>query len=132
MDETWLSRTLAITTPQVHRFEEPVLLVLNDTNDNDKYWQLIGESDADKDGVVMHLYHAVEQDPTLAETLVLDQGLSASRHRIGGPWTDPRTNHCDLAVISGISGKRTMRVKTRGSHGRRPGSRSVPRPVLGR
>jgi hypothetical protein len=81
----WLFGTRAIATPEVFDGSEPILLVSND--DDDDLWQLIGSSDAGEDGRIMHLFHAVDEDPTLIDVLDLEPGQSATRQRPGGPWT---------------------------------------------
>jgi hypothetical protein len=81
----WLLGTRAIQTRQVIDREEPVLLVANDAGDD--LWQLIGTGDAGPDGKIGHLYHAVDEDPTLIDVLNLEPGHSAIRERIGQPWT---------------------------------------------
>ena len=81
----WILGTPAIQTIEVFERREPVLLVVND--DDDELWQLIGRSDAGPDGTVGHLYHAVDEDPTLVDVLDLEPGHSATRERVGGPWT---------------------------------------------
>lgn len=78
----WLLGTRAIQTRQVFEVEEPILLVCND----DDLWQLIRSSDAGPDGVIGHLFHAVDEDPTLAEVLDLAPGERAVRDRTGAPW----------------------------------------------
>ena len=81
----WLEGTRAIQTRQVFEREEPVLLVVNDADD--ELWQLIGSSDAGPDGLIGHLHHAVDEDPTLADVLDLEPGEQAIRERVGGGWT---------------------------------------------
>lgn len=80
----WLLETRAIATRQVLDLDEPVLLVIND--DDDELWQLIGVSDAGTDAAIVHLHHAVDEDPTLAEVLDLEPGESAVRTGVGAPW----------------------------------------------
>jgi hypothetical protein len=80
----WLLGTRAIQTVEVFERREEVLLVVND---DDELWQLIGTSDAGDDGRIGHLYHAVDEDPTLIDVLDLEPGQSAVRQRRGGPWT---------------------------------------------
>jgi hypothetical protein len=82
----WLTGTRAIQTREVFEREEPVLLVIND-DDDDELWQLIGASDAGPDGLIGHLHHSVDEDPTLADVLDLEPGERAVRDRVGGPWT---------------------------------------------
>jgi hypothetical protein len=81
----WLLGTRAIQTAATFARQEPVLLVVNDLDD--ELWQLIGTSDAGSDAKIGHLYHAVDEDPTLIEVLDLEPGHSATRERVGGPWT---------------------------------------------
>jgi hypothetical protein len=81
----WLLGTRAYSTAQVFEHDEPVLLVANDADDD--LWQLIGSTDAGPDGKIGHLYHAVDEDPTLIDVLDLEPGSVAIRAHIGGPWT---------------------------------------------
>ncbi len=81
----WLLGTTAIQTPEVFDLQEPILLVSND--DDDELWQLIGTSDARDDGTISHLYHSVDEDPTLLDVLDLAPGEQAVRGHAGGPWT---------------------------------------------
>ena len=81
----WLEGTRAIQTREVFERQEPVLLVINDADD--ELWQLIGSSDAGPDGQIGHLYHAVDEDPTLADVLDLQPGEQAVREHVGGAWT---------------------------------------------
>jgi hypothetical protein len=81
----WLLGTNSIQTLEVFERREPVLLVCND---EDEIWQLIGTTDADAGtGRIGHLYHAIDEDPTLVEVLDLPVGHRATRTRVGGPWT---------------------------------------------
>ena len=91
--EHWLLGTRSITTPQVFEQEEPVLLVINDHDD--ELWQLIGPSDAGSEGRVGHLHHAVDEDPSLAAVLDLKPGEEALRQRVGGAWTRSRSEGSD-------------------------------------
>jgi hypothetical protein len=81
----WVQGTMAIATAQVFAREEPVLLVVND--DDDELWQLIGTSDGGPDGKLGHLHHAVDEDPTLIDVLDLQPGEEAVRRAVGAPWT---------------------------------------------
>jgi hypothetical protein len=81
----WLLRTRAIQTAEVFERTEPVLVVVNDADDD--LWQLIGASDAGPDGKIGHLWHALDEDPTLIDVADLEPGQSAVRRRVGGPWT---------------------------------------------
>ncbi len=87
----WLLGTSSIQTREVFERREPVLLVVNDADDG--VWQLIGRTSADNStGTIGHLYHAVDNDPTLLDILDLEPGHSASRSNIGQPWTHHHTN----------------------------------------
>jgi hypothetical protein len=81
----WLLGTRCIQTIEVFERREPFLLVGNDADDG--LWQLIGATDAGSTGKIGHLHHAVDEDPTLVDVLDLPPGHSASRTRVGGPWT---------------------------------------------
>jgi hypothetical protein len=84
----WLLRTRAIQTAEVFERDEPVLLVVNDADDD--LWQLIGSSDAGEDGKIGHLWHALDEDPTLIDVANLEPGESAVRARVGGRWKRQR------------------------------------------
>ena len=81
----WLEGTRAIQTREVFERQEPVLLVINDADD--ELWQLVGSTDAGPGGRIGHLYHAVDEDPTLVDVLDLQPGEQAVRERVGGAWT---------------------------------------------
>ena len=82
----YLNGTRAIMTPPVFELTEPILLVVNDADDD--LWQLIGSSDpATEEAKLGHLYHAVDEDRTLVDVLDLEPGEEAERDRVGGPWT---------------------------------------------
>lgn len=81
----WLLGTRCIQTIEVFERREPVLLVSNDAVDG--LWQLIGTTDAGNSGKIGHLHHAIDEDRTLVDVLDLPPGHSASRTRVGGPWT---------------------------------------------
>lgn len=82
----WLLGTSSIQTREVFERREPVLLVVNEASDG--LWQLIGSTDADSNtGRIRHLYHAIDNDPTMLDILDLSPGHSASRADIGEPWT---------------------------------------------
>jgi hypothetical protein len=84
----WLLGTSSIRTAEVFELAEPILLV---SHDDAGYWQLIGTSDADEStGMVGHLYHAVDEDPTLIDVLDLPPGHRATRARVGDTWTRHR------------------------------------------
>ena len=84
----WVQGTVAIATAQVFARQEPILLVVND--DDDELWQLIGTSDGGPDGKLGHLHHAVDEDPTLIDVLDLQPGEEAVRRGIGAPWSRRR------------------------------------------
>ena len=73
----WLMHTKCFVTPQVFDLREPVLLIVND--DDDDYWQLVGVTDPSDDGKILHLIHAIDHDPTLLDVLDLRPGECASR-----------------------------------------------------
>jgi hypothetical protein len=78
--------TNSIQTLEVFERREPILLVGHDADD--KMWHLIGPTSADlARGRVGHLWHAVDEDPTLVDVLDLPPGHSAYRTHVGGPWT---------------------------------------------
>lgn len=81
----WVLRTNSITTAAVMTGDEPALYVSHDADDG--MWQVIGTSDGTVDnGRVGHLFHLVDDDPTIAVVLDLEPGESATRDRVGGPW----------------------------------------------
>jgi hypothetical protein len=80
----WLAGTPAVQTPEVFALSEAVLLVSHDAEDD--VWQLIGTSDAHDDPKIGHLYHAVDEDPTLIDVLDLEPGERAERDCRGGEW----------------------------------------------
>ncbi|WP_460723765.1 hypothetical protein [Nocardia heshunensis] len=80
----WLLGTRCIQTPEVFEQREPILYVSND--DDDDLWQLIGTSDAASEGHIGHLYHAVDEDPTLMAVLDMQPGSESTRTTAGGPW----------------------------------------------
>ncbi|MEC3957659.1 hypothetical protein VMT65_31815 [Nocardia sp. CDC153] len=81
----WLLLTRCIQTPEVFEQQEPILLVSNDADDD--LWQLIGPTDAGSEGHIGHLYHAIDEDPTLIDVANLQPGERATRETPGGPWT---------------------------------------------
>lgn len=91
----WLLRTNSIATAPVMAGAEPILYVSHDADDG--MWQVIGTSDGTVDnGRVGHLFHLADADPTIVSVLDLEAGESATRDRIGEPWTrhgvDDRSN----------------------------------------
>lgn len=80
----WLVGTPCIQTMEVFECREPVLLVGHD--DDDGMWQLIGATAAGSTGKIRHLYHAIDEDPTLVDVLDLPAGHSASRTGSGQRW----------------------------------------------
>lgn len=82
----WLLRTTSITTAPVMAGAEPIHYVSHEADDG--MWQVIGTSDGTVDnGRVGHLFHLVDADPTIVDVLDLEPGESATRDRVGGPWT---------------------------------------------
>jgi hypothetical protein len=86
----WLVRTTSIQTPEVSELAEPILLVTH--HEEDHVWQLIGETDAHGEPKIGHLYHAVDEDPTLLDILDLEPGEQAERDRRGGEWVRSRAS----------------------------------------
>jgi hypothetical protein len=84
----WLLGTRAIQTPQVFELEEPILLVVHD--DDDELWQLIGTTGGGREAKLGHLWHSIDEDPTLVDVLDLEPGEEAVRERRGGRWTRRR------------------------------------------
>jgi hypothetical protein len=80
----WLHGTPAIQTPQVFDRAEPILFVSHDADDG--LWQLLGTSDAGDEARLGHLFHAVDEDPTLIDVLDLEPGEEAVRDHVGGRW----------------------------------------------
>lgn len=81
----WLLGTNSIQTAPVFERREPILYVVHDADDG--LWQLIGPTNPGPDGRIGHLHHAIDEDPTLVDVLDLPLGHSATRERVGGPWT---------------------------------------------
>ena len=81
----WLVGTTSIQTPEVFAQTEPILLVQHDGDDG--LWQLVGPTDARDEGKIVHLFHAVDEDPTLLDVLDLAPDERAVRAEPGGPWT---------------------------------------------
>jgi hypothetical protein len=80
----WLLGTRAIQTPQVFEHAEPILVAVND--DDDELWQLIGLTDGGPDGLAAHLSDSVDEDRTLVAVLDLKPGEEAVRAGVGEPW----------------------------------------------
>lgn len=80
----WLLGTRCVQTVEVFEKQEPVLSV---SHDDDGLWQLIGPTDASDEGRLGHLYHAVDEDPTLMDVLDLAPGSRTTRPALGQPWT---------------------------------------------
>jgi hypothetical protein len=85
---TWLAGTRAFVTAGVAEREAPVCHVIRTSDDE---WQLF-ERGAGGDGEphVVHLFHAVDHDPTLVDVLDLEPGERADRPAPGAPWTRGR------------------------------------------
>ncbi|MFD0784958.1 hypothetical protein ACFQZ8_13715 [Micromonospora azadirachtae] len=80
----WLLGSQCVQTLEVFERREPVLLV---SHDADGLWQLVGSTPADGTGKLGHLFHAIDEDPTLMDILDLPPGHRANRSRPGEPWT---------------------------------------------
>ena len=82
----WLHGTPAISTTPVFERHEPVLFVVSDADD--WRWQLIGSTGVAEDdpGHLGHLWHAIDEDPSLLDILDLRKGEEAWRDEPGGPW----------------------------------------------
>lgn len=85
----WLEGTPALQTAAVFEGTEPVLTV--DNFADEAAWGLIGETAPDPEtNVTAHLFHALDDDPTLLDVLDLEPGEYAWRKRPGGAWTRER------------------------------------------
>ncbi|WP_280219605.1 hypothetical protein [Nocardia neocaledoniensis] len=80
----WVVGTRCVQTAEVFEQQE---LILRVTHDEDGLWQLVGSSDAGPDGRIGHLWHAVDEDPTLLHVLDLPTGGRATRANALGEWT---------------------------------------------
>lgn len=82
----WLLGTSCIQTVEIFEHREPILLVSHGADDG--LWQLVGATNAGSStGKIGHLYHAVDEDPTLIDVLDLPPGQNAHRTRPAAPWT---------------------------------------------
>ena len=79
--------TRAFLSREVFDDAAPVLAVVRDEEGD---WQLLGAGGAVGEPRIAHLYHAIDEDPTLLEVLDLMPGVEAVRERRGGPWTRRR------------------------------------------
>jgi len=81
-----------ITTRQVIRDGQPILLVSHDADDGS--WQfLTGGAFSTEDGMIVALHEIVEHDPSVSELADLPLGWVAKRDAVGSPWT--RSRHED-------------------------------------
>lgn len=81
----WLKGTRAIATPEVESGADPVLYVQHDEDDG--LWQCIGITSPDgATGVILHLSHLIDADPSLMDALFLDPGEATWREARGLPW----------------------------------------------
>ncbi|MFD4431172.1 hypothetical protein [Nocardia sp. NPDC058497] len=80
----WVVGTQCIQTAQVFEQQEPILHV---GHDEDGWWQLIGSSHAGPGGKIGHLWHAIDEDPTLQDVLDLPVGSRATREGVARMWT---------------------------------------------
>jgi hypothetical protein len=79
----WMLQTQAVATPEVLEKAEPVLHL---QHDDDGIWQAIGSTSAGARGGVVHLWHLVEDDPTLVPVLDLATGEAARRRNRSSSW----------------------------------------------
>ncbi|MFE3258044.1 hypothetical protein ACFXPS_00035 [Nocardia sp. NPDC059091] len=80
----WLLGTQCIESTEVFEKQEPILSVTNGAADN--LWHLTGSTAATVDGPAGHLYHAIDEDPSLMDVLNLEPGSHSTRTAPGSPW----------------------------------------------
>ena len=83
----WLRGTPAYVTEPVASGAAPVRHVFLDA---DGEWQLLCGTVAPEQPRVAHLYHALDQDPTLVDVLDLERGWRADRNGPDEPWSRSR------------------------------------------
>jgi hypothetical protein len=82
--EHWLQGTRALVTPGVLDNPASVRRVLRD---NDGEWQLLDATQGDPEGArLLHLFHALDADPSLLDVLDLEAGEAAHRAAPGETW----------------------------------------------
>jgi hypothetical protein len=81
-----------ITTRQVMRDGDPILLVSHDADDGS--WQfLTGNASSTEDVMIVSLDEIVKHDPSVSDLADLPLGWVAKRDAIGSPWR--RSRHED-------------------------------------
>jgi hypothetical protein len=81
--EAWLTGALAYVTEPVLEKRAPVRTVVHDEEGD---WQLLCETVAPDEARRMHLHHAIDDDPSIAEVLDLGSGERADRDGPREPW----------------------------------------------
>jgi hypothetical protein len=81
--EHWLLMTSSYVTVRVSRGSAPVRHVVRDSEGD---WKLLDDAPHGGEAEIMHLFHAVDEDPTLIEVLDLEPGRRAEREGPGEPW----------------------------------------------
>lgn len=86
--EHWLSGEWAFVTPRVNEVARTARWV---ARDHDGRFQMFEAPRGDTgEPVVIHLYHALDADPSLVEILDLEPGDGAERETYGGSWVRER------------------------------------------
>lgn len=80
--EHWLLGIQALVSPRVLEETAPVRRV---RRDHEAEWVLLDEQGV-TDLQPVHLFHALDRDPSLVEVLVLEPGQAAVRSSVGDPW----------------------------------------------
>ncbi|MGW4635626.1 hypothetical protein [Nocardia sp. NPDC004415] len=80
----WVVGTQSVQTSQVFEQQEPILHVAHDEAGS---WHLTGPSDPGPDAKTGHLWHAIDEDPTLQSVLDLPAGTCATREAPTRTWT---------------------------------------------
>ena len=89
MDDNWpfdqAPNVAAITTRKVLNEEFPILNVVHYSDDH-SWGFTCGTTDDPEDGLVVHMGHIYEMDPTLVEIADLEPGWVAERDSVGSEW----------------------------------------------
>lgn len=81
----WVLGTNCVQTGAVFERTEPILYAVHDADDG--IWKLGGATDPDPETVKLgHLYHAIDEDPSLIDVLDMPPGHFAERIGPGSPW----------------------------------------------
>jgi len=90
----WLEQTTALVATPVATAGAPVLSVVHD---RDGDWQMLcGTVDAvPENAQLVHLFHAVDRDPSIAQALDLEPGWRADREGVDAPWQRSRLAESD-------------------------------------